>query len=242
MRKVFFGKGIPFVLVIILIAIVTFWVVKAPIMSSYLSSKLNVPVSMTGIKMRPSYTVISRFRIANPKGFRMAKAFSAKTITVNYGFKNLLATPSVIDQIVLRDLFLGIEFSNSLGTENNWTQILSGFEKKAGKKQGRSVLIKKLVLENLDVEIHGMGVTALLAGSAVQKKHIDHLEFNNIDSKNGFPTERLIQAIFGSAGLQDYIKKFLSPGGVIDNILSPFLGDESEHKIKKPLPAKAEAS
>ena len=209
--------SIGFVILIIIIAVVVVWVLKAPIMSSYLSKKLGVPVSMLGIKMRPSYTRISRFHIANPRGSKTKTAFSTKTINIDYDLKELFGDRTTIDRIDLNDVFLGIEFYNPLGTKNNWTAIGGNLSKK--KSNGHPYLIRKLVISDMDVEIYGMGLSGLLGG--VEKKHIDRLEFTNINSKDGFPTEQLIEAIFGRAGLQDYIKNLFSPQGVIKDAVKP---------------------
>jgi hypothetical protein len=61
-----------------------------------------------------------------------------------------------------------------------------------------------------------------LSGSN-QIKKIDRLEFNEINSREGFPTKQLINAIFQGAGLQDYIKNMLNP----ENVIKKFLFSEN---------------
>ncbi len=57
----------------------------------------------------------------NPRGFKNHKAFLANTIDVEYQWDQLFKDPSVIELFALDQVFLGIEFSNPLGTKNNWT-------------------------------------------------------------------------------------------------------------------------
>ena len=210
--------SIGFVVLIVLGAIIALWLLKAPIMSSYLSKKMGVDVSILGITMRPSAAKIYRFKISNPMRFKSRTAFSAKEIFMQYTFGQLFATPTVIDLIELNEIFLGIEFSNPLGTQNNWTAIAAKMPER--KSKGEGVLIRKLVLNDIDIEIKGMGLDAITGST--QKKHIARLEFNNINSNEGFPTEQLIQAVFGSAGLKDYIKNLFSPSNTIKDAVQPF--------------------
>lgn len=194
-------------------------------MASYLSGKLGVHVSIMGIKMRPSSTKIYRFKIGNPPGSKTSNAFTVKTIELNYVIQRLFGEPSVIDQLKMNDIFIGVELYNPLGTDNNWTRITANLAKDQDEKEGHEVLIKKLILENIDIEIKGLGIKGVLGLN--QKKHIDHLEFSNISSKKGFPTKELIRAIFGQTGLQEYIKNLLNPKSYIKDVFSPFSQGQS---------------
>jgi hypothetical protein len=206
------------IIIIILGTIIAVWLLKAPIVSSILTKKIGVPVSILSIKMRPSYSEISRFRVANPRKSKTKTAFSSKKIRVDYALKSLFGDPVVIDEINIKDSYLNIEFYNPLGTSNNWTAIGEKMPKTKSKEK-TEYLIKRLVITDLLVEIHGMGLGGLLG--KVERKRIPRMEFRNINSKDGFPTEQLIRKIFGSAGIQDYIKNLFSPEGVIKDAVKP---------------------
>ncbi len=213
-------KGsVGFIFLIIIGALITLWALKVPLMSAYLSNRLGVPVSMLGVKIRPSYTSITRFRVANPRSAKTKTAFASKKIRADYAIKELFGSPSTVDQITLNDVFLSIEFYNPLGTVNNWTEIAKNMPKQEKKKKGKGYLIRKLVINDLLVEIHGMGLGGLLG--KVETKRIPRLEFTNISSEEGFPTEQLIQAIFGRTGLDKYIKDLFSPGRIIPDAAKP---------------------
>ncbi len=204
-------KSILILLVVLLSAVVVIWLMKAPIASSYLTNKLRVPVSIMGVKIRRNHTRITNLKINNPKGSKTRTAFSSKTIDIDYTIKTLSADPSIVDSIKLDNVFLGVEFYNALGTQNNWTKITQNLSKED--KSSKEVIIRKLIINDLNVEIYKMGIGALFG--QVQKKHIDRLEFYNISSIEGFPTKELIQKIFGSSGLQDYLKNLFQPQNMI---------------------------
>jgi len=231
--------GFWLILVIIIIALIVLWFLKAPIMSSYLSRKMKVKVSMLAITLRPSYTKIYRFHISNPRGSKTRTAFSSKKITIRYSWKKLRQTPTVIDEIVLDDIYLGIEFYNPLGTDNNWSRIFAKMKEDEQKEKGKGggVIIRKLVLNNIEVAIYGMGLKGLLG--QVQKKKIPQIVFHDINSKEGFPTAQLIEEIFGSLGIQKFIKDLLSPEKIFKKIPIPIkIGKEDE--TKKPPSEKSE--
>lgn len=204
-------KGI---FLVVIGSVIFLWIVKAPVMSSYLTKKMGVDVSMSRISLWPSETKIYKFKVKNPRGFKTKAAFEAKEIILDYEAKKLLKDPAEIEEIAINSAFLSIEFSNPLGTKNNWTAIAEKMPKEKGKKE---VVIHKLILNDLTVAISGLG----LSGGS-QTKKIPRLEFDEINSKKGFPTELLIKAIFQSAGIDQYIKDAFDPKNLLDQFLSPF--------------------
>jgi len=201
-----------FAIVLGLIAMVLFvWLIKAPIVAHYLTNKMKVNVSLSSLSISPSKTLIRNFRINNPRGFHAKAAFKAEEIEVDYRTKALFHEPSEIDVIDVRDIFLSIELKNLTGSDNNWTAIAAKMPKEESKKE---LIIHKLVLTNMTVEIRGLGITG-----KNETKKIDRLEFDEIDSREGFPTKQLIQAIFQGAGVQDYIQQILNPQNVIKKLL-----------------------
>jgi hypothetical protein len=120
---------------------------------------------------------------------------------------------------------LNIEFSNPLGTKNNWTAIGEGMGDQKGEKE---VIIRKLILTNLNVKIRGLGLSI-----APKTQHIDRLEFNDIDSSKGFPTKELIAKIFQGAGLQQYIQDLFNPGNLLEKFSNPLKGFGGQNDEKK---------
>jgi len=204
------------ILLVILAVLVFFWLIKAPIMSSYLSNKMKVPVSVGTISMWPSKTTIHNFKIMNPHGYKSKTAFKADRTEIDYQFKHLFADPSEINQITLDTVFLSIELTNATGSENNWTAIGSRMPKEPSKKE---VIIHSLTLNNITVEVQGIGAKLLgVAGT----RHFDRMQFNEIDSREGFPTKELVNKIFEGAGIQQFLKNFFNPANQIQKALNPF--------------------
>jgi hypothetical protein len=193
-----------------------FWFIKAPIMSSYLSNALGIKIFVGQIAIRPTMMKISNFRISNPINYQSTTAFKAKSIRAYYEWKQLRGDSSVIDRVEIDQIYLGIEFFSSLGTKNNWSDLLSKMPQKD--ENSKEVIIRKLVLTNMTVDIRKMGVF-----SKSQTQTIDRMEFENISSKKGFPTEELVSQIFKNAGLMQYIQNIIptNPADIIKKII-PF--------------------
>src|SRR3990167_2279419 len=179
------------------------WLAKAPVMGAFLTDKLKIPVSLGSINLSPRQATLRRFAIINPHGFRMPTAFRSDQIQINYEVKKLLSHPAEIDSIYLSDNLISIEMSNALGLENNWKVIGVNMHKPI--RHSKAVLIHKLILLDTKVEILGLGLP-----NTVIVKQVDRMVFNEIDSVDGFPTKQLIQQIFQSSGIQEYIENAFS--------------------------------
>ncbi|PIS01661.1 MAG: hypothetical protein COT84_01060 [Chlamydiae bacterium CG10_big_fil_rev_8_21_14_0_10_35_9] len=215
-KKVFFKSSIGIIILIIVALIITLWLLKAPIIASYLSNKLGVNVSIGSIDVSKTGMSIRSFKINNPLGSRTSTAFSSKDIHVSYQWKELTADPNVIQEISMDDVFLGIEFYNLTGSQNNWTKILENVNQEKSKEDDNEVIIRRLIITNLSVQIRGKG----LFESWEKVKDIDRIEFKNVSSKKGFPTGELIKEIFDEADIQKYLKEVLKPQNWLEKIFS----------------------
>lgn len=215
--------GWKLIILIIIATLIFLWLIKAPIMSTYLTNRMGVPVIVRTISMWPSWSRIRYFKIKNPHGYHPRTALEVKKIEMDYKFGQLTGHPSVIDLITLDNVTLNIEVRNRSGSDNNWAAI--GAEA-AEVESSREMIVKKLVMKNITVNVMGKGAQALgVAGT----KHFDKLEFNNINSKEGFPTKELVVQIFQGVGFRRFIESFLNPTQRIKRSLNPFniFGKES---------------
>lgn len=198
-------------IVYILIGAAAFiWLVKVPMLSYYLSQKIRVPVSIEWISIWPKETTITHFKIENPGEFSSRLAFDANKTKISYLFKNLFSNPLIIDELRLDTIYLGVEFLNPGERENNWTVIASQMPKQTSE---RSFIINKVVFTNFTVEL--LNVDAM--GKTITRQ-VDRLELDEISSQQGFPTEQLIQKVFGGLHLDDLIKDVFNPLDVIDGL------------------------
>ena len=198
---------------IVLAALVFLWLIKAPILSVYLTNRLKVPVSVTWVGLWPTETTLRGFKIRNPSGFKIHHALKSNRIEIDYRLSKLFGKVTEIDSIEMNHVFIGIEFSNPLGTQNNWTAIATNMRKNPSSKE---VLIHKLIVTDINVEIRGLGLIG-----APQTRHIDSMEFDEINSKQGFPTGQLVQQLFQGAGIEQYIQDAFSPEKIFENITNP---------------------
>ncbi len=215
------------ILLLIFGGVIFVWLIKAPIMSWYLTNKMGVPVSMASVSIRPSQSKILDFKIKNPPGFKLRDALRAEKTTIDYRFRQLFGNPSEIDEIEIDDIYLSIILTSPMGGTNNWTVIAAGMplepEDQKGNGGEHEVTVHRLILSNLNVEIQGGQFV-----KAPPSKHIDRLEFNEVSSKTGFPTKELINAIFQGAGIEQYIKDAFNPSKTLQKWVPTLFGDNSE--------------
>jgi len=175
---------------------------------------MKTDVTFAKISIGFNKTVIEDFKLKNIKKNESKYAFTAKKIEIDYSFQKLFSDPTVIESIAVNDIHLAINCHNPLCSSNNWIDIVSKIKEKESTKKTKDFLIENLYLNKMNVEITGLGIDF----ADKKTKYISNLEFRNIGSKAGFPTSELIAAIFGSAGLMDYIKSVLNPKGIIKNV------------------------
>ncbi len=203
----------------IIVIVVALWVIKTPIIASYLSNKLKTDVSISNIAISTKKMTIKNFRIKNPRGSKNKYAFTAKNVDVNYSFSKLMSAPSIVDSILVQDINLDIECSNPLCTKNNWTSLIDNINAKEKKSVSKKeVILKTLSLKNMDVAITGLGLNF----NKTKNTNVPSIEFSNISNKTGFPTQELIAAIFKSAGLTDYLKGILENQDFWEGVIKGF--------------------
>ena len=190
------------------------WLLKAPVMSAYFSSKMGVPVYLGTIDIWPRKTLIYSFNIKNPPNFGLASAFESKHVKIGYKLNKLLGASTEIDLIELDQVFINIELLEA-GKGNNWESFTGQL---LNKKPQKAMIIHRLVINGLTAEIHGKGAIAMgIAGT----RHFDHLELNEINSAEGFPTKQVAGQIFEGAGLEIYLEKFFNPVESVEETINP---------------------
>src|SRR3989344_1329399 len=162
------------VALVVCAALAFVWLVKAPIFGSFLTRAMRVPVSVVWVGFWPHQTNLHAFKIKNPRGFKDWAAFRAGRITCDYQVRQLFGKETIIDQIAIQTIVLRVDFADPVGTRNNWTAIAEGMPPA---RSHRRVFIRKLVLHDFNVEVHGMNPQI-----KIKQNHFDRLEFDDIDS------------------------------------------------------------
>ncbi len=206
------------------------WSRMPDILANDLSSGLGVPVSIDSMSFAPKRIDIRKLSIGNPKGYSLPKAFSAEEIKFKAPVTTYLTSNVVVDEVDVNDIYLGIEFDTTSGTKGNWTVIFKHYQDdaKLNEKDGKKVLIKKLICNNIRTEL------LFKTDGAVKKlPTIKRIVLTNISTEGGVPTDQLMSSILGQMlkevfiqqNLNDMIKGLLKdPKKAVDTFLKPFEG------------------
>ena len=179
-----------FAVLAIVLALGLSWMNKTRVAAHMLEKHLKVPVSMQSLEFGHNRADAAGLKIGNPPHSRTPVSFSANQFSIEASLQNIFGNPLIIEEIDLSNIFIGIEYYNSDGTDNNWKRILDLEHVKKQKKGSRDYLIRTLILTNLTVQI------TKADGSVKRYPTIPRMEFHNISSETGFPVEEIEKAIF----------------------------------------------
>lgn len=214
---------------ILLIAIIG-WTALPSWVSSALSKQAKVNVSIKAIRLLSPGVEVEELRIDNPKGSILPHALHIQTTRINTPLTRFFDNHIVIDSMTLNDVYLSLEFESQNSTRGNWSTIMQNLKQsnrlekaKAGKKgKTTSVLIKKLIITNLNIDL-----VYQKGDRRVRKlKPIKRLELTNVSSEGGLPTAQIMDIIlsemlrnvFSTEGLKNMLEGVLSPGGGTESI------------------------
>ncbi|MEM7174904.1 MAG: hypothetical protein AAF443_03105 [Chlamydiota bacterium] len=212
------------IVVLVLVGIIG-WNALPSWVSSALSKRAKVPVSIGSIRFLSPGVEVKNIRIGNPPNSILPHALQVATLQVNTPLTRFFDDRIVIDLMTMNDVYLGLEFQSQGSTKGNWSTIMSNLkqatktEKTAAEKKGKttSVLIKKLIITNLNIDL-----VYRTGDRRVRKlKPIRRLELNNISSEGGIPTAQIMDIImsemlrnvFSKEGLQNMLDGLLPSGG-----------------------------
>lgn len=225
-----------FILVCVAIIGVFFAWKKAPsLIASNLSKKMQVEVKIAAIDLSMNDVKVEKIEIGNPKGSKLPQAFSAGSIQVSAPILNYLKDAIVIDAIEINKIYLGLEFTSPTATSGNWTTIMDNMKKSSPpapketkeKTKGKSVLIKKLILTDINADL----VYVLTGGLVKKLDTIPRLEFTNISSESGISLDQIVglvleqtlHSVLKIASPQNILEKAVeTPKGIFDTLTAPF--------------------
>jgi uncharacterized protein involved in outer membrane biogenesis len=220
-------------IVVLVVCLFLAWSRIPDILASHLSKKMQVPVSIEDVRVTKDTIALNKLEIGNPQGYSLPRAFSAENILVNAPLTHYLKHDIVIDEIVISTVYLGAEFDRPGTKSGNWTAIMQNYKNASSPpsegKSGKSVLIKRLILTDINVDL------AYRTGGVPMKslKPISKIEFTNVTSEKGIPSEQItnvilqqaLRAIFEKENIQNMIEGFMiSPEKGVENLLSPLQG------------------
>ena len=196
---------------------------SAAILAEMISKKTMTPVSIKSIEWRKDRFTIKDLTIGNPKGTRLPTVLQVETLNVEAPYRQYFKNPIIIDQILLDNVYVNIQIYDRNQTQGNWQTIIANMaiDHKSPLSIERPAIIKKLILLNIQIDL------ILSDGKLRRLSPIPRLEFENISSDKGIPTQeiseiivqKMMHSIFLEKGLKTIIE---APVDVIKGIF-PFL-------------------
>ena len=224
------------ILFIVLLAVILFaWSFVPGMLSKELTQKAGVPVSISSVGLTPWSITVSDFTIGNPPGSILSKALYVGTTKIKTPFYRYFEDKIVINEATLNNIYLGLEFEKPFSQKGNWTQIMKNFDRNSKGEDGKPVLIKKLIITNMDIEI---AFRDNPSQPPKRLKGIKRMELSNVSSESGLPIAAItnqvigsmLQEVFNREGIQNMIQGIFNPsqssGGVFGGLKELFGANE----------------
>jgi len=228
--KKLFSRLIALVIIAIIVLSGIFYSRLPTLLSNRLSQALQVFVSVKDVTLRPMKISIEDLVIGNVPHSILPKAFSADSIDIKAPLTTYANDPIVIDTIAIDSIYLGLEFDSASSTTGNWSSLFTPLsEKKNASKEKKSVIIKKLVLTNIQVEL----VYRNKPNDIKKFPVINEIILTDINTEEGVPMEQIMHSVLGQMLKSVFIKEniknaldgiFNSPQSTVEKFLSPFKG------------------
>jgi len=167
-----------------------------------LSRILRTPVQVAAIEISKDGLYVQKLEVHNPADCLLQNAFSCSSINFKMNWKELTkafiddnSKGIVVDEVRICQPYMSLELFNLLGSDNNWTRILNHLNSKKPTrdkhKPARTFTIKKIILENIQVEIRNH----LIGKAVIRPKEIEQIEINDIGSKSPMTSQQLVYII-----------------------------------------------
>lgn len=212
--------------------------------SNTLSEKMGVSVSIGHLNLTPNTATANNLNIENPAGSTLNKALQIKKIEAKAPISSFFYKHIVIDELLLSNLYLGLEFESATDTSGNWTVIINNLRDSLRKdstpsEKQRSFLIKELIVYNTQIDL----VFRKDDGKIRHLKPIPIMKFKNVSSEGPLPAGQLLnmvmteilKKVFIEEHLKDMLKDAIqNPGkGVYKSIKSLFSVDNTIKPINR---------
>ncbi len=193
------------------------------ILAELIGHKTHTTVTIEDINFHSKSFSIEKLRIANPKEARLPTAMKVETIGIEAPYKQYFWNPIIIDKIEMSDVYVNIQLYTKDQTQGNWQTILANMEQdhKSFFSVQREAIIKRLIFTNIQIDL------ILSDGRLHKLSPIERLEFDDVTSDKGIPTQEIseiiMQKMMHSIFLQQGLKTIIeAPATVIKGVL-PFL-------------------
>lgn len=190
------------------------------VVSFILSKDFGFKVRIQELDFYKTGITIKNLKIFNKKPSAYDPALSCKTIEVDTTWKKLRGKRLTIDEIWSDQIGLNVQFYNSARTKSNFNDLIGEKPPTSKKKKQKPYLIRKLVLNNLDVLL-------VFSNGSTRTVQIKQLVFTNISDKSGFPIEELekailhaiIRQVFDQLKIPDLLNEVIPKGIIPDGVV-----------------------
>ena len=207
-----------------------------PILASNKLTKMTgVPVTIKNMSFSPSKVTANKIHISNPSEYdKVSQALSVKILTLQAPLTNFIKSHIVIEEIVLDNAHMGLQFNSPKNPQGNWTIIVNNVSKyiaanpNKAKDKDSTISIKKFIIKNLQIEL------AYTKGgkSNHMLQPIPQITLSNLQSQGSLPLGQILNIVIQETlrnvlpkeGLQNMLEGILQPKekSVIDTIKGLF--------------------
>lgn len=184
------------------------WSRLPDMIASNLSKRLQVGVEIGDMSLSPSSIGVEKFVIHNLPRYKLPNAFSAEKIDIEAPLTRYLKNDIVIEEIIVSDVYIGLEFESIKSAKGNWSTILanaqSAQEESSKTASEKTVLIKRLLLTNIRVDLYYQS-----EGKIKKLKTIPQIELTNISSQGGNVGDQIMNSALGQAVKEVFVQENL---------------------------------
>lgn len=194
------AKKIFFIIALLILLLISFgayvFLNRASLLSSILSTAIEVPVKINAIDISKQGIVIRELSIQNPPECYMKTALTTKSITVQLNWMKLMKaliglSPGniVIDSLAIDHSKMGVELFTITGSDNNWTRIFNTTASAPSEPSTLKFQIKDLTLTSVNIEANYHDLSKISPPQPVQIQKIELKDIGNdkdIDMKQIF--------------------------------------------------------
>lgn len=226
-----------FIVILIILLIILFggtfivWRQLPELVSYMIAKQTHTHVHINAIRFGTEEILIDTIIIDSPEGASIKKALVVEEMKIHAPFSAYARTPVIIPDVILNNIYLGIEFYNKERTKGNWVTIMSdidGEEEKEKKEPDTYLqekqnygLIRNLDLNQLNIELK------LYNEGPVKLSTIPNVHFKDVRTDNGQIAEELTQIIIKKMMYSVFIMKGIQtvinlPKDVLETVIWPF--------------------
>jgi hypothetical protein len=193
----FILKGIGLLLVALAILIGAAWFFAPHIAAYKIGSDLGTKASVDRFDIGLNHINFDGITVMSPSGSRTPKALEVgsgeATATMYHA---VTADPFVIERLYMKDLKFHFDFPMGPSLKSgNWGRMIAYSDQHTNPKD-REILIKELILENVQVSMIGQD------GTIQQLKPIDRIRLTNVSSRSGVQKSQIAALVFTQIATQ----------------------------------------